>query len=582
MIKYTLILPCLILCSSLGLATRAKGLEVIVKSLWDEKPRQDVVVTVYDAATGQPVTSGTTDSTGYANLWHPIMHLPLTEISLSTSPPETTASFPIQNKGIGPLNSHITTDATWLSIDKDSLSTWQADTVNVTANPNNFEAGDYSGNIIVTSNAGTDTVKVNMEVVGINEGYEKPKGKLSIGTLNNPSQAPSVTFYLPKETQVSLKLFNVAGSKVKDLLTNQTLSQGFYSYTSTLNNGIYFYHLKTPEQAKTAKVVVVGSQGSGEGLLEKLSNDNDKNNQGLSSRLSFNENEKRTLSPKLLNTDDPTVFLIEVLTDGHYKRELFALNVPYLNIWPQDTLHRYSFLEEVGRALELTTPNSPLYPITRTWAHPPDSFYIDLKVKDTAGVYSCTLSPDYWQVQNRIKLFQRLHELTKIAGKDSTFISQDPYIVTGKDPPYNQEGWLVSGFDDSQPGTGGGTGVDYKNEEIVSAYFWTISGLNPWGHDSLGATHYDLHEIGHALGLEHTHTISDSAVMWWGGYPGGWHPQWYSLSEQKVLKFLTNRGTWNQAEDKDKNPWDDLFGKGTTTYSRSHVDKFESTPTYSY
>lgn len=71
-----------------------------------------------------------------------------------------------------------------------------------------------------------------------------------------------IRFALPNESIVSLKVYDVNGRLVANLLQNKFYSPGFYDYEFNsvqygLSSGIYFYRIETPEFSETKRMVLV-------------------------------------------------------------------------------------------------------------------------------------------------------------------------------------------------------------------------------------------------------------------------------------------------------------------------------------
>ncbi|MCH7760072.1 T9SS type A sorting domain-containing protein [candidate division TA06 bacterium] len=104
-------------------------------------------------------------------------------------------------------------------------------------------------------------------VVGVEEGGEKP-GLPSVYSLNQNSPNPvgsraEIRFGLPLNSQVSLKVYDITGSLVKELLQGE-LKAGDYTITwdmreggSRVASGIYFYRLTAGDFSATRKMVVL-------------------------------------------------------------------------------------------------------------------------------------------------------------------------------------------------------------------------------------------------------------------------------------------------------------------------------------
>ncbi len=74
----------------------------------------------------------------------------------------------------------------------------------------------------------------------------------------NPST--QIRFALPKDTRVSLKVYDLTGRLVKILLENEPLSAGVHRTTLSaagMPSGVYFYQLQTPEFSATRKMTVI-------------------------------------------------------------------------------------------------------------------------------------------------------------------------------------------------------------------------------------------------------------------------------------------------------------------------------------
>jgi hypothetical protein len=73
----------------------------------------------------------------------------------------------------------------------------------------------------------------------------------------NPST--NISFSLPKETRVSLKIYDVLGNEVLSLV-NDVRNAGTHTVTfdaNSFSNGVYFYKLETPDFTKTSKMILM-------------------------------------------------------------------------------------------------------------------------------------------------------------------------------------------------------------------------------------------------------------------------------------------------------------------------------------
>ena len=69
----------------------------------------------------------------------------------------------------------------------------------------------------------------------------------------------TISFDLPKTSEVSLKVFDILGEELGTLV-NDKLSAGSYSYdwdASNLASGVYWYRLQAGHYVKTRKMVLM-------------------------------------------------------------------------------------------------------------------------------------------------------------------------------------------------------------------------------------------------------------------------------------------------------------------------------------
>ena len=82
---------------------------------------------------------------------------------------------------------------------------------------------------------------------------------LSQNTPNPSSRFATVRFAIPQDTHVSLRVYDVTGRMVKEIL-NKRMKKGIYSVrlkTAVLSAGIYFYRLTSLAHTKTKKMIVL-------------------------------------------------------------------------------------------------------------------------------------------------------------------------------------------------------------------------------------------------------------------------------------------------------------------------------------
>ena len=69
-----------------------------------------------------------------------------------------------------------------------------------------------------------------------------------------------IRFELPKNINVTLKVYDITGKEVATLLNNQTLTAGVKEFDfngANLGSGIYFYTLQAGDFKETKKMVLV-------------------------------------------------------------------------------------------------------------------------------------------------------------------------------------------------------------------------------------------------------------------------------------------------------------------------------------
>ncbi|MBS1518175.1 MAG: T9SS type A sorting domain-containing protein [Bacteroidetes bacterium] len=101
----------------------------------------------------------------------------------------------------------------------------------------------------------------NYNIIGINQiSSEVPESfKLEQNYPNPFNPSTSISFSVPKTGIVSLKIYDISGREVSDLV-NETLSAGTYEYkfnAASLSSGIYFYTLKAEGISQTKKMMLV-------------------------------------------------------------------------------------------------------------------------------------------------------------------------------------------------------------------------------------------------------------------------------------------------------------------------------------
>ena len=87
--------------------------------------------------------------------------------SLDFGTTSTSKTFTIQNCGAETLTWEISTDQPWIGVSADSgLTTTETDTITVTVSRMGLNSGPHSGTISVTSNGGTESISISMQIPG--------------------------------------------------------------------------------------------------------------------------------------------------------------------------------------------------------------------------------------------------------------------------------------------------------------------------------------------------------------------------------------------------------------------------------
>lgn len=109
----------------------------------------------------------------------------------------------------------------------------------------------------------TDTFKVHLGPVGIRQISSIVDGyKLEQNYPNPFNPTTKINFSLPKNENISLKVYDILGNEVANLINNEKLMQGSYSYefnTSEFNlpSGVFYYVLRTENFTATKKMMLI-------------------------------------------------------------------------------------------------------------------------------------------------------------------------------------------------------------------------------------------------------------------------------------------------------------------------------------
>ena len=103
-------------------------------------------------------------------------------------------------------------------------------------------------------------VKLNAFPTSIEEKNLMPDGFRLLQNYPNPfNPVTTIKFYLPKNSVVSLKIFNILGEEIT-ILTSAPLLSGFHRYqwdATKFASGIYLYQLQAENYIETRKMFLI-------------------------------------------------------------------------------------------------------------------------------------------------------------------------------------------------------------------------------------------------------------------------------------------------------------------------------------
>ncbi|MBI4547716.1 MAG: choice-of-anchor B family protein [Ignavibacteriae bacterium] len=125
--------------------------------------------------------------------------------------------------------------------------------------------GEFSWFVIVrdefTEVSSIDTFHFTVAPNAVGEENRMPNEYSLYQNYPNPFNSTTViSFQLPVESWVTMKVYNVIGNEVQTLLNNKRLQPGTHHVTfdaSMVSSGIYFYRLTSPKFTSTKKLVLI-------------------------------------------------------------------------------------------------------------------------------------------------------------------------------------------------------------------------------------------------------------------------------------------------------------------------------------
>ena len=127
-------------------------------------------------------------------------------------------------------------------------------------------AGAQSGNVHFVHNGSTSPDLLPLAGIGTpttaaGESTPLPKKFALKGNYPNPfNPATRIAFDVPKQTTVSLIVYNALGAEVAEILSNVPYEPGSHEISFNAENlatGVYFYRLRTPEFNSIRKMVLM-------------------------------------------------------------------------------------------------------------------------------------------------------------------------------------------------------------------------------------------------------------------------------------------------------------------------------------
>ena len=113
------------------------------------------------------------------------------------------------------------------------------------------------------SNFLTDTFKVHLGPVGIRHISSVVDGyKLEQNYPNPFNPTTKINFSLGKRENVSLKVYDILGNEVANLINNETIAVGKYTFDFNasdynLSSGVYYYSLKSESFSSVKKMLLI-------------------------------------------------------------------------------------------------------------------------------------------------------------------------------------------------------------------------------------------------------------------------------------------------------------------------------------
>jgi PKD repeat protein len=140
-----------------------------------------------------------------------------------------------------------------------SIQPGGSNTITLTLNAQTISEGTYSGQVSITTNGGNITIPIDY-LVDVEKISSLPNEYSLSQNYPNPFNPSTVIeFSLPKPSEVSLKIYDLLGKEVANLLEEQK-SAGQYRVSfdgASLSSGIYFYKLEADNFRASKKMLLI-------------------------------------------------------------------------------------------------------------------------------------------------------------------------------------------------------------------------------------------------------------------------------------------------------------------------------------
>ncbi len=140
-----------------------------------------------------------------------------------------------------------------------SITPGGSQNITVSLNAENLQVGNYSGQVIISTNGGNIVIPIDY-LVDVEQISELPtQFSLSQNYPNPFNPSTVIEFSIPQSSKVSLKVYDMLGREILNLIDEQK-SAGQYKVNlnaSALSSGIYLYKLVANNYSETKKMMLL-------------------------------------------------------------------------------------------------------------------------------------------------------------------------------------------------------------------------------------------------------------------------------------------------------------------------------------